>query len=1785
METGHGGDGYARITALGILTGKMDIDPGFDKLSGSNVTTDARTKKANFDYTGTVQTFVAPHTGTYQMEVWGAQGGAGNGRDTQGEGGYSRGTTFLNEGDTLHIYVGGRGASDTNPTNNASNAGGFNGGGSGSSSGGGGATDIRMYNGGTPAPASNPTQGLTGIPSTDPRIIVAGGGGGGQRWNGSATGNGDDGDGGGESGVQSGSVYINPPTDLTQAQPGTQTAGGAGTVPSTGGGAGGVGVAGKGGLSQNSNVGGGGGGGGWFGGGGGGWANNQVSGGAGGSGYISPTLTDAFTQSGSFVFLSPAGTYEAGHAGHGYARISYGHTLVFRAKAYVPDDFTGLVVDHITAFGDTLHLVGTDKIGLSCIDSRNASDTARLHIEGKAGSNYACFMDFPFTISKRQLKGTWFALDRLYDGTDSVHVAFTSVAVDIDTDPSNDPEGCVYGTLAPADTTGYLIHYTYTGNDAETELTVTSYGLFNHLKDVPYNQLIFPERAKDVLKPRADMLKTAKDSLLYPLGQYGYHRKLVYAKTILTGPDAGNYLPPPAPLCNWDSLKANPLTYADTLKSRLTPIDLKGNWTAQNKVYDGTTLANFGYFPDMSLAIPGDDLNFTLDAARFKSKHAGINIVLARGMFKGYGMDVDNYSGVGDVPTENDFNSTSFRATIYPRPLFHLPEDTLAAAGVWTAYNKLYDALDTCRITYAMDSTILMKEGTTIRFPLGYSDGKTQYNTETIEKDDDVRIEIRNGKFQTFGDAFPLRGKDVGVNKAVTLTSLTGITDPKTGKLKPNPGTVTYFTRTLKDIQQNDSIVVDSLKMHIPYPSSPADSLEIALLGTDARNYTFFDYQYNFESVYDTITIASGKTVVENIITTVTDSTLIIPDTLRADITAWQLTGDWYVPDKIYDGSAKVAGEHFAPGDTLKFTPDVVAPLPGDPQPAPLAGDVVYIAGDAPPGDDWEAHFARRDVQRNPDDYAWIDSMQVFIAPLKYSGPDARNYLLPPPDTLYAKIHPRQLDGKYEAYDREYDATDSVHVELRDANIVTPENQVAPDIVNIRIWAHFEDLPRDGTLRMTIPGYWYAIVDSVKISGADAYNYDPPVYTPLDSLDAHAFNADTVKANIWKAKLNGEWAARDRPYEVGKTFAEVVFTPVNKKPGTDIEVSITGATFSDEWTATEKPISVKEEDISITGDDAEYYEVNLNFPNGFSAVIYPNTFHIAGNWNEYPKWLGYNADTGQNHGKNQTTMLPPDSTHVHIRANLFQNMDVLHRDSITVYDVQFTVNSGRTLKAMMFTLKDNATFMNSGGNIAGIDTARVVRTLPAGRNWYVSSPMDNSVIPQVAGEVLLRNAAGLPVAGKGRVEWYSDADYYWHPYHESDGVTAGFENPSEYNDELVNGLGYTAYSATEDIVTNFKGKFNEGDRLSPALSRTEGRIKSGYTLVGNPFPSYWQWTGAASGQAGALPTIWYRTRTAAGYRFWTYNASSGAQTAPGVDNVTYSLSLVPPMQAFWVRLPKGAGNIPSDYRHFTFTNAQRAHDTSADNGPNLLKSASLRSGAQPVREEVLLRVEVLDDGNPSDEAVIYADAGALSGYDRYDSDKMFNGSGGELYTFPRAATSAATTAATTADDDAFLVINGLPRIQSGDTIPVGFTSDAAGSFALRTKESAGMDSLAVDLYDRLTGDIVEDFDLGGEYVFESEIAPVTGSATETRFLLVFRERVTVDSPSGEASVIRLWVDRQNRLHVWNAAGEDLLLFNMQGALVGRWRIATSREKIETVLTPGVYVARAGSVTAKVIFYR
>ena len=125
-----------------------------------------------YNFTGGDQTFTAPCSGTYQLEVYGAEGGQDQ-YCIGGAGGYSTGTKSLSMNSKLHIYVGGQGFIDADS---------YNGGGKGCYTisnddqctyavGGGGATHISTKSGTLPS-YKNAANAANYV------LIVAGGGGG-----------------------------------------------------------------------------------------------------------------------------------------------------------------------------------------------------------------------------------------------------------------------------------------------------------------------------------------------------------------------------------------------------------------------------------------------------------------------------------------------------------------------------------------------------------------------------------------------------------------------------------------------------------------------------------------------------------------------------------------------------------------------------------------------------------------------------------------------------------------------------------------------------------------------------------------------------------------------------------------------------------------------------------------------------------------------------------------------------------------------------------------------------------------------------------------------------------------------------------------------------------------------------------------------------------------------------------------------------------------------------------------------------------------------------------------------------------------------------------------------------------------------------------------------------------------------------------------------------------------------------------------------------------------------
>ncbi len=259
---------------------------------------------ANYDYSDSEGVFTVPISGTYKLEVWGAQGG-GWFHVTGGYGGYATGQITLSKNDKLYINIGRFGENKGENTNYIIPA-------------GGGATYIALSSG-----------KLSTFKNNLSSLLIVAGGGGGSEW---AFGYG--GSGGGFIGSAGGKGKENTMESITPtAQGATQTSGGTSTSIDSRSNSTNIynGTFGQGGYSIGGD-GGGQGGNGFYGGG----ASDYAGGGGGGSGYIGNSLltqkvmycyectesTEENTKTTSTTCKSETPDESCSKEGNGYAKIT-----------------------------------------------------------------------------------------------------------------------------------------------------------------------------------------------------------------------------------------------------------------------------------------------------------------------------------------------------------------------------------------------------------------------------------------------------------------------------------------------------------------------------------------------------------------------------------------------------------------------------------------------------------------------------------------------------------------------------------------------------------------------------------------------------------------------------------------------------------------------------------------------------------------------------------------------------------------------------------------------------------------------------------------------------------------------------------------------------------------------------------------------------------------------------------------------------------------------------------------------------------------------------------------------------------------------------------------------------------------------------------------------------------------------------------------------------------------------------------------------------------------------
>ncbi len=461
---------------------------------------------------------------------------------------------------------------------------------------------------------------------------------------------------------------------------------------------------------------------------------------------------------------------------------------------------------------------------------------------------------------------------------------------------------------------------------------------------------------------------------------------------------------------------------------------------------------------------------------------------------------------------------------------------------------------------------------------------------------------------------------------------------------------------------------------------------------------------------------------------------------------------------------------------------------------------------------------------------------------------------------------------------------------------------------------------------------------------------------------------------------------------------------------------------------------------------------------------------------------------------------------------------------------QLTISTSMTNNGTLnlrSTETDGTATILTPATISGGGTSTVEQFLTGGRNWYLSSPVTGAN----ATTVLATSTAST-----------KPSSFVWYDETKGSGVPT-----TPWTTEASTLTPMKGYIAVNDINTpstdgtiTFSGTLNTGDYStddanSLTLSATD--VKDGFNLVGNPYPSYIDWN--LAGKTNLNATMWYRTKEAGGYKFYTYNGTAAAYGGGEVGIPANVSSKIPPLQAFWVRAEGGHGIL-------SFANSQRTHLS----GTNPLKAPAAKQNVQQ-----LIRLQVSNNTN-NDEAVLYFNSNASNGYDAFDSPKMSNGSAAipEIYTV--AGTEQ-------------VAINGMNTLPLDTEIPLGFMTKTSNAFTLKASELTNLpEGVKVILKDNAT-----EFDLtnGADYSFSSDVANSTG-----RFSIIFRSAGVatwlLDSYDANVLVYRTANNQiQVKINAEISANASVSVYNSVGQKLVNKRLTSNESIVDGISAAGIYV--------------
>ncbi len=475
-----------------------------------------------------------------------------------------------------------------------------------------------------------------------------------------------------------------------------------------------------------------------------------------------------------------------------------------------------------------------------------------------------------------------------------------------------------------------------------------------------------------------------------------------------------------------------------------------------------------------------------------------------------------------------------------------------------------------------------------------------------------------------------------------------------------------------------------------------------------------------------------------------------------------------------------------------------------------------------------------------------------------------------------------------------------------------------------------------------------------------------------------------------------------------------------------------------------------------------------------------------------------------------------------------------------------TVNSNVNLDYVI--IESLASLIVNNGIVLTVDEDLLIESSEAGNGSFIN----NGTLSVDATKVVVEQV--LPTQD----QWY----YISSPVIEEgsytfDGVLDHFTGVNRASGEYYNYLFGDPVPAMDGLLVQGEGEFSFSGVLNNGELEVgiENNIDNhGWNFIGNPYPSAIDWDLISDEFKSDIENsfwLWLPSENTYG----TYNGFLGIGT-----NLSGDASEIPSVQSFWVK-SINAGIFTIDNSSLT-PNDKSYYIPIIPVPPIASQKASLKSASAATANFPYVKFSG-ENGSNVDETVIAFVGDALSGLDKYDTEKRFGSNVNAIELF-------------TIIEGSDFTINTFPSINESFSIGLGYRVQAEGNYTIRLAENIFSDEEYIVSLEDVDEGITTVMFTGSSYEFYSSVTKNTN-----RFVIHIEPITAIPTSinDNKDGISAIAVDNNIFINVSEVSDATYSIYDLSGHLISAGEIQDAITSVQ-VFAKGVYVVEVSNSSAK-----